>query len=471
MIPLYTKRGYRIKVSTSVDKSWLLSQSGAEITGDRGAEHPWLYPDVGTVWYGQDWSGNKAGCNLSRSPMPNIGHRDDLWPEYCRSVIPLSVSSQTALRIKTAYDRLPRPIILIHSIGNTNQHAKSIPKNDHIPLYGSILDRTDGTAVVLDWDSRCPVFPHYRLRLHKDLFGSLTLEELTEAVRRADLVVGIDSGPFHLAGLTGTPRLGLFRDGHYPSTYVVPSPDTWCLASSHLRDWNIHKRIPFRIVETNWLPENVANVAGQCLDVLSKRGYGPVISQFLSWCRGSNPMGLSSYCDRHRGFNCILSNANQGKWVETGTIRSVEDWSGAGYSTYLFGYWLWSNGGNLWSVDTSQTSCEFARRETAVFGDTVSVVNSTGEEFIRQLSDDSIDLLYLDSCDTDVPEHAEVCLGEAKAGLSKLRETALVGIDDTPFSGGAFIGKGKLAIPFLLNHGWRILYAGYQVILIKQPGG
>jgi len=33
---------------------------------------------------------------------------------------------------------------------------------------------------------------------------------------------------------------------------------------------------------------------------------------------------------------------------------------------------------------------------------------------------------------------------------------------------GIFTGKGRLAIPWLQDRGWRILFAGYQVILMKD---
>ncbi len=53
--------------------------------------------------------------------------------------------------------------------------------------------------------------------------------------------------------------------------------------------------------------------------------------------------------------------------VETGCIRSAEDWS-AGYATYLVGYFLHHHGGELHSVDNDPNNVAFARAWTAAFG-------------------------------------------------------------------------------------------------------
>jgi hypothetical protein len=41
-----------------------------------------------------------------------------------------------------------------------------------------------------------------------------------------------------------------------------------------------------------------------------------------------------------------------------------------------------------------------------------------------------------------------------QAALPKLHAQSLVVFDDTPWQGGAWIGKGALAVPRLLAQGW-----------------
>jgi hypothetical protein len=79
-----------------------------------------------------------------------------------------------------------------------------------------------------------------------------------------------------------------------------------------------------------------------------------------------------------------------------------------------------------------------------------------------------IDILYLDALDTTEPGHAEHAQRELQAALPRLHSRSLVLIDDTPWTGGAWVGKGARAVPWLLAHGWRILYGGYQVLLERQ---
>ena len=56
----------------------------------------------------------------------------------------------------------------------------------------------------------------------------------------------------------------------------------------------------------------------------------------------------------------------------------------------------------------------------------------------------------------------EHCLSEVQAALPHLGADAKILIDDTP---AAKRGKGRLAVPWLLEHGWRIAVNGYQILL------
>ena len=196
------------------------------------------------------------------------------------------------------------------------------------------------------------------------------------------------------------------------------------------------------------------------------------LQQFVgTFCRGVRGNPLSGYSDRHRSFDILLQETARRfttpTIVETGTIRAEEDWSGAGFFTYLAGAFLSRFGGRLHSVDINPQNCRFAREWTSVFGKTVTVHQDDSVRFLQRFTE-PIDVLFLDSLDTDQPGHAEHAQKELQAALPKLHETSLIVLDDTPWNAGVFTGKGALAVPWLLNHGWQIVYAGYQVLLASN---
>ncbi|MCA8996039.1 MAG: class I SAM-dependent methyltransferase, partial [Planctomycetaceae bacterium] len=188
-------------------------------------------------------------------------------------------------------------------------------------------------------------------------------------------------------------------------------------------------------------------------------------------CRGNRQHLNHPYQDRNRSFDLLLRESSNRfehpTFVETGTIRSEEDWSGAGFSTYIFGQYLQRHGGVLHSVDLTPAHCEFARTWTECFGETVQVHQSDSLKFLQDFGR-PIDVLYLDSLDTTEPGHADHAYEEYQRASPWLHDRSLVLFDDTPWNQGAFVGKGARAVPWLLNNGWRILYAGYQVLLERD---
>jgi hypothetical protein len=153
--------------------------------------------------------------------------------------------------------------------------------------------------------------------------------------------------------------------------------------------------------------------------------------------------------------------------VETGCVRGADDW-GAGCFGYVVGAWLWLHeAGKLIAVDNDASRLATARKLLEAFGSRVELAN---HDSVRWLATNrqKIDLLYLDSLDVEHPMHAEHCLAEAQAAMQSLAKDSFILIDDTPWSRGGWAGKGRLAIPWLINHGWRIIEAGYQVFLERD---
>jgi hypothetical protein len=180
--------------------------------------------------------------------------------------------------------------------------------------------------------------------------------------------------------------------------------------------------------------------------------------QFVcQWCQGAAGNALAGYWERNRSFDMLLREMSKRfanpVVVETGTIRGEEDWRGAGFFTYLAGAYIFRQGGVLYW--------------TNVFDKSVRIINEDSVSFLQSFQQ-PIDVLYLDSLDTTEPGHAEHALRELEAALPRLHRSSLVAMDDTPWQAGAWLGKGALAAPLLLKNGWKVLYAGYQVIFTQM---
>jgi hypothetical protein len=145
----------------------------------------------------------------------------------------------------------------------------------------------------------------------------------------------------------------------------------------------------------------------------------------------------------------------------------AQDQFSDGFSTYLFGLFLNYHGGELHSVDLDAQNCLFAIEWTQAFPGRVTVHHGHSHEWLRSYQGRPIDLLYLDSADLWTEGYQECCLEEARLALPRLSSTAAILVDDSPWSCGKFLGKGARAVPYLLDHGWKVAYAGYQVLLVR----
>ncbi|MDB5384452.1 MAG: ADP-heptose:LPS heptosyltransferase-like protein [Planctomycetaceae bacterium] len=483
LIAMYTKRGYPIEVECTPDKRILFEAAGAT-TIPSGAQHVhhWGYPAGGThESHGEFWKGSKPGHNISESPLPFIGPKSELWDEYCATKVDVTplLSASAFVTVDQWLSRLPRPIVLLHTKGNTAQGRKSLPDSITSELYPALLDRFDGSLILLDWDRRVPRLASYRVR-HLDDLGACSTEVLFALMSRANLLIGVDSGPLHAAQLTKIPSIGLWMPGHYPATYTLPRRQQLNIVlRDQTRQWNKYKRIPWNIIEHPGSTFNAETLADLCRPMLdppkyfrsSDMGADVQTQWFIQNCRGIHGgNSLSPYADRHHSFDKLfreISNRFPAPViVETGTIRSEEDWSGAGFFTYLAGSFVSRFGGSLTSVDIDGKKCQFARDWCSIFGPSVTVTQQDSVAFLREFSN-KIDVLYLDSLDTTEPGHADHCVKEFEAAQPQLHGRSIVVIDDTPWNAGAFVGKGARLVPQLLEQGWRILYAGYQVVLSK----
>lgn len=487
LIPLYIKRGHQIEVECTPDKAILFEAAGAKvISAGASSNHDWGYPATGThEGHGHFWQGSKMGHNVSEAPLPPIGGKDELWQEFVEQRIDVQsrISVEAIHTVDRWLDRLQKPIVLFHSRGNTGQERKSLPNETAEEFYREFINQCDGTLILLDWDNRVPRMASARIRHIGDL-GSCPLDILLALMSKSDLMIGVDSGPLHTARFTDIPTIGVWMPGHYPTTYSLPRREQLnVVLADHTQQWNRFKRIPWNIVEHPGSHYEGRRLAELCAKMLSEPRYlsradiaaDVQLQQFvLEFCkyRGGSS-SLTGFWDRNRSFDVTLrelsARSDSPTIVETGTIRSEEDWAGAGFGTYLFGDYVYRRGGKLHSVDLSPSNVAFSRTWTEVFGESVSIHEQDSLEFLNAVPQ-PIDLAYLDSLDTTEPNHADHAFRELQLVLPKLKPNGLVVFDDTPWNAGAFTGKGAKAVPWLIDQGWRVLYAGYQVVLAPSLG-
>jgi hypothetical protein len=419
--------------------------------------------------------------------MPEIGTPQDLWDEYCKIRLNIwpHLPAEAHRSVEEWLRPLPRPLILLHTHGNAYALRKNLTTEQCWQLYRRLLQETDGTLVLLDWHSRVPRLGHYRVRHLTDDWTGIATPQLLALIGRADLMIGVDSGPLHAARFTDTPSIGVWmRDG---------APPTWCLPRAlqanlvvgrgH-QQWSRRSRIPFHIVECPD-PERMVEV----LTTLAKymlepprylhsthKGADVLLQWFVRQRMYGHASILGGYSDRNHSFDVLLRSMSERFFtpqvVETGCIRAEDDFAGAGFSTYVLGCYLQNRGGRLISVDNNQEHTAFARAWTECFGDAVEVVQGDSIEWLRSTRE-RIDVLYLDSLDTQAAGAAEHCLAEIEAAYYRLHSGSLVVLDDTLYRCRAYHGKGALAVPWLLNRGWEIVYSGFQTILaarIPQTG-
>jgi hypothetical protein len=148
--------------------------------------------------------------------------------------------------------------------------------------------------------------------------------------------------------------------------------------------------------------------------------------------------------------------------VETGTTRgeTLMSMEGDGWGTRWWGWLAKRHGCTLETIDIDPQAIEKAR---AVTKDYAGVITYTCGDSVAALrtTDAPIHLLYLDSWDSG-PGSAEHQLSEARAALPRLAPDAVVVLDDTTAADdalGHWVGKGALAIPFLMEQRFALVAA------------
>lgn len=486
LLQLYRRRGWQIQVHYEPNKAPLFQAAGVEYIDKIAGvpHHGWWHPgDFNRPRVEDDLAGSKTGSNINKSPLPDIGNQRDLWNELCGIEIDGSAmrTPEADAEAKEFLRDLPRPIIALHTCGTNSAREKNLSGPVVKELYKRLLDGMDGSLVLLDWDNRVPKLPHERAKHIKDEWGHIDLRRLYCLLERSDLLIGVDSGPYHFAAVTSTPTIGVFH-GHYPACITLPRQATFNLtrSTSHQacsiarrRLWNIGLYADAMPTAEEIARHALRAVAGpRYLRSRKRMGRDLQLQQWVrDWCFGSTPS--LPVAPRNYTMDRLLVEATKRfdspRIIETGCTRIPEDWVGTGNSTYVFGAYLDGlEAGKLVSVDITPSHCEFARKYTSPWEDRVAIIEDDSVRWLSQ-NREPINVLYLDSMDTDLPGHADHALAEIKAAMPQLTPKALVLIDDTIWIKG-WQGKGALVVPFLQQHGWRILASGCQALLAREDG-
>jgi SAM-dependent methyltransferase len=109
--------------------------------------------------------------------------------------------------------------VLIHYQGNTSGDRKDLP-HDLIREVCNVVCQAGYVPVILDWDRRSPLIDDVKVfnpnADHELWDGRHTgdAETLAALIEASALMIGVDSGPLHVAGATTTPTIGVWTQHH-----------------------------------------------------------------------------------------------------------------------------------------------------------------------------------------------------------------------------------------------------------------
>lgn len=193
-------------------------------------DHPW--DECHDAW--EDSPGTKA-CKCLRDKF-------HISPKWDLLKYKINISPEAEQRVNDYIKTLPHiPFVLIHYEGNTSSDYKNIDKGTILNLCEWLI-ANNITPVILDWDNRCN-FINNELIFCPDAnnpiwmnTGTGDAETLAALIKKSLLLIGIDSGPLHVAGATETPAIGLWVK-HSPYNYLDNCPNIINLVPTNWQDY------------------------------------------------------------------------------------------------------------------------------------------------------------------------------------------------------------------------------------------
>lgn len=148
------------------------------------------------------------------------------------------------------------PVVLIHYHGFSSRMQKDLATAHVAELVRAARSR-NRTVAIFDLDRQCPLVDQHTvfspLKGHPvwQLPGDADPETMAALIDQAELFIGIDSGPLHLAGATRTPTLGVWTH-HHPIRFfdfaanvlhlVPPNHSRMTLGPASLETFRTHYR-------------------------------------------------------------------------------------------------------------------------------------------------------------------------------------------------------------------------------------
>ena len=233
-LQLYKRRGFEVTVQAEVNKRFVWDVAGVNVVHSGNLpDHPYLYPARFDDLAQPDCEQNKVVFGLTHNVMPKLDvSAEALWEELCAvrlSAHPL-IPCEAHTEAEAFIAGLPRPLVCLHSRGTNWHERKSLPTDVAFDVIVKLIERTGGSVIVLDFDQRAPMVGSERCKGIKPGWGHIGIDRLCALYERCDLMIGVDSGPFHVAAMTDIKSLGLFRSLH-PCRVCLPSSRATYLAS------------------------------------------------------------------------------------------------------------------------------------------------------------------------------------------------------------------------------------------------
>jgi len=278
-LQLYIRRGYSVTIQAEPNKLWVWGAAGiTTVTEGDFPDHRYEYPPRFWDAAAPDHEASKIAHFFEHPALPRLGDKDAVWRELCdvRLDVRPHVRPDYAPWIESFLAGLPRPIVLLHSKGTTFRDQKSLPDGLVVELIVELLQRRafGGSIVTLDFDSRAATVGHTRVRPVVPHWPAVDTERICALFDAADLLIGVDSGPLHLAAMTSIPTLGVFRDIP-PNHCCLPNPNTTYLARDcHSTAWRA-RRDSWRIATYAGQEPAATHIADEALRILAARAKPP----------------------------------------------------------------------------------------------------------------------------------------------------------------------------------------------------
>jgi len=274
LLQLWIRRGFDVTVQAEENKLPLWRAAGIKtVQGGDLPDHAWVYPEHFEDLDYPDWQQNKVAHGILHPALPQIGDQRELWDELIgiRMSADLLITPENTIEACTFLEGLPRPLVCLHTRGSNWQARKSLPIETAFDLVLRLLRDTSGSVISLDFDRREPIVAHERCRGIVPSWGMISIDRLAALLAMCDLMIGVDSGPFHFASLyTDVPCIGVFREIH-PVRCCLPSPHTVYMVSDDLAEYWAEREQTWHFALHPGTEPTAAHIAELACDVLAGR--------------------------------------------------------------------------------------------------------------------------------------------------------------------------------------------------------